>query len=96
MISNGFVTNKPLLWRIYLTAKAWTVRPSALLDISETLLAFQVDEAVSFFGSNLEAELNLVEGKTTEEIIMRREMVLNKELGLEQKYRDPAEVVGNG
>lgn len=88
--------NKPLLWRVFLTAKAWTVRPSTIFGITETLQAYQVDEAVALFGSGVEAELNLVEGNTTDEVIMKRGMVLNRLLGIEQKYRDPAEAMNNG
>jgi hypothetical protein len=81
---------------VYLTAKAWTVRPSALLEITDSLHAYQIDEVVAMFGANVEAEMSLVEGKTTDEVIMKRTMVLNKILGTEQKFRDPMEVISNG
>jgi hypothetical protein len=41
------------------------------------------------FGSDVENELNSVEGKTSNEINQKRQAVLRKKLGLQPKFRNP-------
>lgn len=41
------------------------------------------------FGLNLEAELDSVEGKKAEEIKRKRQRILDRWLGIPQKYKEP-------
>lgn len=81
--------NKVLLFRTYETAKTWNTRPSVLIGITDEFTAFLVDEAVGAFGNLVHAEMDAVEGKGPEDIRMKREMVLNRMLGIEQKFKAP-------
>lgn len=85
----NFMKAKPLLFRIYETAKTWNTRPSVMLGITDHFTAFQVDEAVGTFGNLVHAEMDDVEGKKKEEIRGKRQMVLDRILGFETKFKAP-------
>ena len=41
------------------------------------------------FGLALEAELDHVDGKTAQEVEKKRQRIMNRWLGVEQKFREP-------
>jgi hypothetical protein len=73
------------VWTLYLHAKTWGVRPSSLLNITESYPAYCFDEAVAVFGNTLSAELDSVDGKNAAEIELKRKHIL------EDALRDPDE-----
>jgi broad specificity phosphatase PhoE len=52
-------------------------------------MAYCFDNAVSTFGSALEADLDGIEGKTSKEINQKRDRTLRKWLGLPMRFRNP-------
>lgn len=67
------------------------VRPSDLYGIADDVRAFYFDRAVATFGLTVEADLDKVsrDAKTSKQAERRREMALNKWLGVQQRYKDP-------
>lgn len=86
---SDFVANSPAMWQVYQTAKTYRVRASELLGISDPWTAFCLDNAVSYFGTSLEAELESIEGKTAKEINKQRERTMDKWMGIPQRYKSP-------
>ena len=81
-------------WRL---AKAYTTRPSNIYAIKDEVAAYSFDRAVYLFGSQMDAELkNAVKGaKTDSQANGRRQRVLSKWLGGEQRFKDPV-AAGSG
>jgi hypothetical protein len=78
-------------------AKTWNCRPSNLLAIEDDYVAYCLDQAVGYFGRHLEAELEKAgsDAKNDEEAQWKRQRVLDKYLGEEDKHQrgrfaDPA------
>lgn len=78
-------------------AKTWGVRPSELLAIDDSYVAYCLDQAVGYFGRTLEAELEKAgsDAKNEDEAEWKRRKVLESFLGEEDKpqrglYADPA------
>lgn len=77
-------------------ARTWHCRPSDLLAIDDEYVAYCLDQAVSYFGRMLEADLDGVEGKDAEEQNWKRKRILDRYLnGGEEKpspgqFADPA------
>lgn len=70
-------------------AKTWTVRPSQLLGIKDEYVAFCLDEAVAFFGNEVEAEINGIEGRNPRDTQVRQERKLRELLGVKVRFADP-------
>ena len=64
--------------------------PSKHLGIKDEYAAYCFDEAVYHFGSQLEAELEGVEGKNKGDIERKQERIFRRVMGGERKFRDPA------
>lgn len=77
---------------LYNHAKKWSTRPSNLLDIDNSYVAFCLDQAVAYFGDTVSAALEQVEGKTAKDIEGKRYSLLLKYLGApdEQRFRSVA------
>lgn len=81
------------LWTLYSQAKAWTVRPSELLDVSDGWAAYCLDNAVWTFGEWVISELDKVpSAKKQETTNKRREAKLKAILAdkPELAFADPA------
>jgi hypothetical protein len=84
------VRNKPALWHLYLTAKEFNTRPSALVGLQrDEYAAYCLDNAAADFGRAIESALSEVEGKNKKVIKVKTDRVLRKWLGLPAQYRDP-------
>lgn len=59
-------------------------------------MAWCIDQAVGTFGNGVLSELSKIEGKNQKQTDMRKERHLNKMLGIEQKFADPAAAVKRG
>lgn len=80
------MSNRQLLWQLY-SKKEWGNRPSAFLGLDATSYeAYCFDEAVDYFGREVEAAMHAVKGKNERVNAGRRENVLRKFLGLEQRF----------
>ena len=55
------------MWRLYQTATKTGQRPSHLLEVFDQLAAYELDSAVVFFGTAIEALLQETENVGTEE-----------------------------
>ena len=85
-------------WLLYHNAKLWKTRPSKLLAIEDEYVAYCLDEAISFFGGQLEYELDEAShGKVSKEersARAKRQTVLDRVLGKiegdKPAYADPA------
>jgi hypothetical protein len=77
------------VWNLYQNAKQWGARPSELLGITDLFDAYCLDDAVGWFGSEIESELIGIEGKTPQETKARRERLLLKILGGGSRFADP-------
>lgn len=75
-------------------AKAYSQRPSSFLDITDSYLAFCLDEAAFAWGSYADSELDSVEGETGEDIRRGRERMFNKLMDIPLSYVDPAAILG--
>lgn len=73
--------NKRLVWNLYLDSKTWAVRPSQLLDISDSYVAYCLDEAVALLGNEVSAALDKCDGKTRGQIESKQQKVLNQMVG---------------
>lgn len=82
-------------WQLFNQATTLQTRPSELLGVTDVFMAFCLDSAIYSFGTALQNELDGVEGKNKNEIKRKRERILGKWLGLEQKFREPG-MVGSG
>lgn len=78
-------------------AKTWNCRPSDLLAIEDTYVAYCLDQAVGYFGRHLESELEKAgaDAKSEQEGEWKRRAVLDKYFGEEDKpssgrFADPA------
>ena len=69
-------------------AKTWGCRPSAILDIRDPYLAYQVDEVVLVTGLEIESVLDRIEGKTAAEADAKRQAALEALLG-GRRFADP-------
>lgn len=75
-------------------AKTWGVRPSGLLGLTpDSLEAYCLDEAVSYFGNWVQHQLNNVKGKTDKAREGARLLVFRRIFGAElsggTKFADP-------
>ncbi len=79
-----FVRSPQSLWATFQLAKTYNCRPSDLLGIDEQPAAFYLDRAVGVFGIHLENELETAEakGKSARSKAMKKNMVLQKYLGV--------------
>lgn len=80
---------------LYQNSQKFSCRPSDLLGLHDEYEAYCVDEAVAYFGSTLEYELDKIEAKSQEETRRRRKAILQKYLFPEDKptesnFADPA------
>lgn len=84
------------MWEAYLLAKQMGVRPSELYDVDDPLARYCFDRAVITFGSVLEGEISKVKGRNEHDTEFKRQRVINKFLGVQQKFRDPASMIKKG
>lgn len=77
------------MWTLYQTAKTFSQRPSALLDVSEPFAAYCLDSACGEFGRAIENELSKVEGDKQGEIDVKADRLLRKWLDLPAQFRSP-------
>lgn len=79
------------LWAAYQLSKTYNCRPSQLMHIEDPLAAYYFDRAIAVFGIHLENEIEQAEakGKSASQKAMKRNMVLNKYLGI-GKFAKPA------
>jgi hypothetical protein len=66
------------------------VRPSEYFFIHDELAAWSFDRAVVRFGMAVEADLESIEDKNPKKQAQKRQARLDKWLGAERKFRDPA------
>lgn len=84
------------MWDLWLSSTRFQVRPSTLLDVQDPYQAFCLDQAVRFFGSALEAELEEASSKekTAEKATRARQAILDRVLfpgeTPKKRYADPA------
>lgn len=55
--------NKQTAWLLYNEARAWRTSPSKLLAIDDWYTGYCFDQAINYWGSYVESELDKVEGK---------------------------------
>lgn len=78
-----------MLWNLHSMAKEYSRLPSDIMHISDPYLAYCVDNAVFSVGMEIDGELAAVKGKTDKAIQRGRERVMQKWLGIKQKFRNP-------
>lgn len=83
------------MWMLYNQAKRWSTRPSDLLAIESPYTALCLDQAVAYFGDQVSAALERVDGKTAKDIESKRYSLLLKYLGAPDEQRF-ASVAGLG
>jgi hypothetical protein len=82
---------------LYQLSKTWQTRPSSLVDIEDTYVAYCLDQAVATWGGFVETELGKVEGKNSQDIESKQRAILTRLLGGDEeesargRFRDPAE-----
>lgn len=59
------------------------------VDVYDSYTCWCFDEAVQVFGQEIEYEVSQVKGKNEKTVAGRKENVLRRFLGLEQKFRSP-------
>jgi hypothetical protein len=84
-----------MLWDQWQLAKAYSERPSVMLQIEDRYAAFCVDGAVAHFGLQLEAELDGVNEKNPKTAKRKRQRIMEKWLGIPRKYRNPTAVLAS-
>jgi hypothetical protein len=93
-MSPPFVSSRNNLWNVYTTAKTYSCRPSELLGIDDTYVAYCLDNAVAEFGAYVSNELEKVEGKTAKSTSKKREAKLKQLLTDREtaRFADPAKI----
>lgn len=66
---------------LYNHAKTWHVRPSALLALDDSYVAYCLDEAVAYLGRTIDGELHGVEGDTQADRNRNAQLVLDSYFG---------------
>jgi hypothetical protein len=88
------VKKRDLMWQVWSIAKANGIRPSSLLDVDDTYVAYCLDEAVTTWGTFIETELSKIEEKTKEATEAKMQRRLRQVLGqpdeVKGSFRDPA------
>lgn len=74
---SSFVGNRLTAWLLYNDAQSWRVRPSQLLDIDDSYVAYCLDQAINYWGKTIENDLDKVEGKNDKDTENKRKAVLN-------------------
>jgi hypothetical protein len=64
-------------------AKQWGIRPSELMDIEDTYVAFCFDQAVSLYANSVIQELEKITGKNAEKLKLEKLKVILR--GMEDK-----------
>lgn len=90
--------NSSQMWMLFVEAKTWRCRPSELLAIDDDYVAYCLDQAVGYFGRELEHALEQAGSgaKDDNEAAWRRKVVIDRWLGDESEkprrgtYADPA------
>lgn len=80
------------MWETFNLAAQAQISPSEILGVDrseEPWAAYCLDRAVTTFGTAVQSELDAVEGKTTKEIEMKRQRVLNRFFPQGERFRDP-------
>lgn len=81
-------------------AQQWGVRPSQLVGVSDTYVAYCLDQAVGYYGSWVDAELDKASSKPSKEevaAVEKRKRRIREILGTAEddktqgQFRDPAE-----
>lgn len=91
-----FVANRQTAWLIYSEAKLWGTRPSVLLDIQDTYVAYCFDQAIGYWGVAIESAMDEVEGKNAKDTAAKRQAVLKRFLypddssARQGRFADPA------
>lgn len=83
-----------LLWQLYNQSETWGKLPSEILFLEDWQDAYMVNQAVWYFGKELEIALNEAEEKvkTAKGKKARRQQVLDRWLSLQggpKQYRNP-------
>lgn len=78
--------NKARNWRLYKLAKAWSCRPSQLMDLKDPYAAFCFDEAITEFGETIEDAIEVAteKSKTKKSALSAAQKVLMQHLGVGQ------------
>ena len=82
------------MWETFNLAKQARTSPSEIMGLDrekDPWVAYCIDRAVTTFGTAVQSELDSVEGKTSKEIEVKRQHVLNRffpEAG-GRRYADP-------
>lgn len=53
-----FARNRRLLWRLHNLARTYSTRPSAILEVDDAYLAYQIDLACATWGIHVENRLH--------------------------------------
>ena len=93
----SFVRDSRQSWLLFSNARTWRCRPSELLNIEDDYVAYCLDEAIGYFGTQLEYELDKVssgkESKGERAAKQKRQAVLDRVLGKnadKPRFADPA------
>lgn len=84
------------MWEVWLMSQSMSKRPSEILYLRSSLVAFYVDRAIWRFGSAIDAELSQAENNAKNEkaAMSKRLMILSKWIPESRNskgmYRDPA------
>lgn len=81
------------MWSLYIQAKTWSTRPSHILGIMDSYVAYCIDEAVALFGNTIADELSEIEDKNPKKAAQKQERYLHQRLGIPLKFRDPAKLM---
>jgi hypothetical protein len=95
MMCSSFVANRQSAWLLYTQAKTWSVRPSDLLNIDDWYTSYCLDQAIAYWGTFVETELDRIEGDKPKVVEQKRKAKLHELLGTEGEtpsgqFADPA------
>ena len=81
--------NKQLSWGLYQTAKQWSKRPSEMVDISNSYVAYCFDKAIGAWGTYVTTEIEKIEGKDSKSVERKRQNKLMQLLDVapEKRFR---------
>lgn len=94
-MSPRFVASLPNVWRVATLARELRVRPSELLGVDDSYVAFCLDEAIMTGRTLIQGEVDKVTHKNEKVQARRREDKLRQILGLTStkgRFRNPPSI----
>lgn len=90
-----FVENRQSAWLLYNEAKTWSTNPATVLGITDWYVSYCLNQAISYWGTYVENQLDMIEAKTAQATADKRQARLQQLLSDDTEkpkgsFADPA------